>query len=394
MKLLYTAIVLLLTICSCVNKNSDLNRSEKSFDLFQIPVNLNEKNFIKKNISELYSNINGFTLSSEGGEIGNVDKVLIFDNKLFVLDINFAKKLFVYDLLQNGKALYSLGLKGKGPGEFLHFTDFTIDSLNRQLLTIDMLQRKISYFDLEGTFIESRKLKFSPLNIINQNDYIYFIARTFEGDDFGLKVTNRDLIIQKEFLPFKSHPVLSYHNSTFFKINNRLLLNYPNCDTIFQFKGLSINPYFAIKTENNSFYKYAKSIDLSPSGRIATNMKIRRDRSKEFENVILPRNYFEDDKIQLFKFMRNGRPHRLIIDKIHNVCQPVIGRLHNDFFLSTITLFGYDKDYGTYGIITPEGILSAPSDWLEDNKEFISEQLIQSICQAEPNNNPYIIFLK
>lgn len=393
MKSLYIVIIILLCAYSCKNKKTDLDSFQHEFDIYQIPENLNEKNIYKKKLSQLYLNINGFALDSKGGEIGMVDKVVIFDHKLFVLDSDFAKKLFVYDLLQNGKFLFSIGDRGKGPGEFLHFTDFTIDSLNNQILTIDSNQKKISYFDLNGTFVSSSLLKFRPLNIYCQDDYLYFITNTYESNDCGLKITTRDLKIQQEFLPFKKYPLLAFRNSIFFKINNQLLLNYPYCDTIFQIKGLSISPYLAIESKNRSFSLYAKSIDLKPVSRITQHMDILKGKNKEFKNITIPKIYFEDDKVKLFNFSINKDPFSLIVSKKNNNNQPEFGMLYNDFFLSTISFLGYHNDYGTYGIVPPERMLSAQLDWLEDNKNSVSYQLIQSIQQADPNNNPYIIFL-
>ncbi len=62
---------------------------------------------------------------TEDNLIGEIDKVLIFNNYLFVLDRSQAKSVFCFGT--NGKYLFKVGSLGSGPGEYRELVDILID---------------------------------------------------------------------------------------------------------------------------------------------------------------------------------------------------------------------------------------------------------------------------
>lgn len=55
--------------------------------------------------------------------IGNVDKLKVFDDKLFVLSEN---QVFVYDF--SGNFLFKIDESSRGPGEYLKINNISLDS--------------------------------------------------------------------------------------------------------------------------------------------------------------------------------------------------------------------------------------------------------------------------
>ena len=53
---------------------------------------------------------------TESSLIGKIDRVIIADSLIFVLDARIAKKLFVFR--HNGQFVRTIGSQGKGEGEY------------------------------------------------------------------------------------------------------------------------------------------------------------------------------------------------------------------------------------------------------------------------------------
>lgn len=391
--IIWFTILVCLYLHSC--KNYQKNQESEGTNVEIFPFSENDvKNVQWLNLSELYSDISGFPLDFKGGPIGHVSKVLIFEDILFAFDSHYAKKIFAYDLKNKGKFLYSIGNQGKGPGEFVRLADFAIDSLNRQILAADPAQRRLSWFDLDGNFLQSKTLDFSPVRVYCNEEFIYSHKLVDKKSESGVIVLDKMLNSVAEYLPFSKFPTLANFDTGFQKIGNKLLLNYPSCDTIFQFKGSEIFPYMAINTGKYSFYSCVKR----------NNLKHSMDISKFFsgasylpnplyKDVLFPFIYFEDDKLKVFQFDFNQKKYEFIKNKVHNN-PPIIRTLYNDFFQSHILLAGYDKRYGTIGIIISENMRNADVNMAKEKKQLISEELMHCILNSDPNSNPVVVFLK
>lgn len=380
---------LVLIVCSCVNNNKQ-KTSTKKLELFEFPRKFTKNNIEEYKLSDLYSKVTGFTLDSAGGPIGHVSKVMIFEKILFIHDSHYAKKIFAFNLEKEGEFMFSIGTKGKGPEEFLRVSDFSIDSLDRQLIVIDAIQRKISYFDLTGEFKTSKRLKFNPLRIFCGKTYLYFIKQAIKDEDFCVEVTDKKIIHVKEYLQKKNYPSLELYDTGFLKFDNKLLLNYPNCDTIFQIKDKFIEPYLAISTGQSSLSLYLRNNGYNNKD----FWNYAQEKNNLFENIIFPGIYFEDDKLKSFQVRFNRMSFSFLKSKLHNNEPTRIGYIENDIFKSPVSIVGYDKNYGTIGIINSRSLIGANFQIAMKSKQIISDQLMQLIKFPNPSSNPCIIFLK
>lgn len=386
-------ILLVLIVTSCDNEGSKKEMSDNQIELFNFSKDDIDDNYRKLKISDLYKNITGFSLDNAGGPLGNVSKVVIFRNILFVLDSHYAKKIFAYNLEKEGKFLFSIGDRGKGPGEFLKVSDFAIDSISQQLLVIDAGQRRMSYFDLDGNFQNMKKLSFEPMKIFYDKNFLYVTEKAY-NDGFCLKIMDDKLNILKEYLPSKNYPSIANYNSGFLKIENKLLLNYPNCDTIFQIEGSSIIPYLAIDSNKHSFYSNVLKNNFTNKNMFLSYVNYIGGKNNLYDNVLFPATYFEDKKLKIFEFTFNKHLYRFLKRKSKSEEIQILGSIDNDLFGSYISLMGYDNNYGTIGVVNPESMLKADLDLARKNQQYISDQLISVMKNANETINPYIIFLK
>lgn len=100
--------------------------------------------------------------------IGNVDKLKVFDGKLFVLSEN---QVFVYDF--SGNFLFKIDESGRGPGEYLKINNISLDS--NILYIYDNVQYRILLFSAEdGQYLNTH----TTLHSVKEMQFVdnYFFA--------------------------------------------------------------------------------------------------------------------------------------------------------------------------------------------------------------------------
>jgi hypothetical protein len=195
----YLTIGILSLSCS---KNTQPNSGAP---LFNLSNNTEAENAERITYSRFYKNLDGFQLDTTGGLVGWVSKMDIYDNKIFILDTRFAEKLFVFDL-QTGKKLFTIGSRGKGPGESLFISDFAIDEKQKMLLTCDVFLRRLYYYDLNGKLIEEKQLPFSPKYMALFDEKLIFLCN-HNVDNYKLIVTDDKINILAGFFSKTDYPV-------------------------------------------------------------------------------------------------------------------------------------------------------------------------------------------
>lgn len=384
-------IVALVALVACAGNRNKVELSEEVNTLKFDPAMIEDTPLLC-NLSDHYKSISGFSLDKSEAPIGIISKLKIFEDKLFVLDERYAKKIFVFDLTNSGNFLFSIGKKGKGPGEFLNISDFAIDTREKRLIVTDDIQQKVTLFDLNGNLIDVEKLDFKPLKVFRKDEYYYFISMCDINKDCGLKITNTQFNIKKELFPHSNYPVLTNYGNNFIEFEGKTLLSYPCCDTIFQINNLEIKPYLIIESGQHSFKLYSDIKKLNPSNNIHHLMSYRKN--KELKETLIPVRFFEDNKLQLFGFRYNNRFREFVKNKANSQKDIYLGKIYNDFFKSPIKLVGYHPNYGTIGIASAEAIAKADICLMDKNKDNISSVLVKDIKQANIDGNPFVVFLK
>jgi hypothetical protein len=142
--------------------------------------------------SSIFKNVQ--TIILEAGKdclIGSVDELQIFDGCIYILDKHIAKSLFVFDM--EGRFIRKIGSLGRGPGEFIHVDDFTIDTGNRFIFLSDQGNR-VHQYQLNGAYVQSIKVQAEHSNIMLiqfYNDRLYADAVAWDpvrGDYMLLEI--------------------------------------------------------------------------------------------------------------------------------------------------------------------------------------------------------------
>lgn len=85
------------------------------------------------------------------GLIGNVDYVIINDNRIFVLDTYLSKKVFIFN--RKGEFINYAGRVGQGPGEYVMPESIFLDHSDGILGVCDN-NLFVNYYDFDGKFIK------------------------------------------------------------------------------------------------------------------------------------------------------------------------------------------------------------------------------------------------
>lgn len=146
--------------------------------------------------------------------IGHIDKIVFYDNNIYILDKKFSKAIHIFDL--QGGHLKSINRQGKGPEEYVAIKDFCI--LNDSLLLYDDLGSKIMNFNKDGEYNYYFKApfifkEFSPF----KEDELLYITRNSDNS-FSADIANYSLLIGTKdsirYKGFKNSSFLNEFNQT------------------------------------------------------------------------------------------------------------------------------------------------------------------------------------
>ena len=188
--------------------------------------------------------------AKENSYLGNVSKMRVYQNRIYILDQHYARALFIYTI--DGKHITTIGSeKGSGPFDFVSVSNFEIDYINNQLLVMDNFGYKFMIYDLDGNFVKRIGSKIPVTNaVLLPNGYIVHAKSSYEylKGNSCIIITDNDQQIIKEGFEYDDNEKLnlqifdiirsSFDESFTFAPKFR--------DTIYSVSFNSITPKYAI----------------------------------------------------------------------------------------------------------------------------------------------------
>ena len=244
--------------------------------------------------------------------IGKIDKMQCFNNAIYILDTNSAKKIFVFEL--SGKYKFSINNYGRGPGEYSNIIDFSIDENNGHVFVLDF-PYKISEYDEKGVYIKKHQLPNTNKDITrfgyNRNNFYLYTNRLNRNvNPYSILRVDKNMIVNGNYLKFEM-----------------------SCDHVFDFK--------------NIIYSYKGNIEFFDvfEGKI-------------YENI--------NDKMELkYIFDFDGRympiemlcKHSVFMEKYkdYSIMQNIL--VEGDSVLYYLILDEYKYKHGLYNKITRKNVL-------------------------------------
>lgn len=166
--------------------------------------------------------------------LGKIVKITITGDGIYIKDEQNKAGIFKFD--NKGKFISIIGKQGKGPGEHIELTDFSLNKSTNSLYIFDNAQKKIIEYSLDNKFIKDIPVGFGSLNFIYKENLFYYYEMSRSLDE------NYDLIIKD----MKGKTVSSYFKSfpgnicigqnVFLDQPDGLLATFAHNDTIYTLK--------------------------------------------------------------------------------------------------------------------------------------------------------------
>lgn len=280
-------------------------------------------------------------------------------NHIALLDMREGK-VFIFN--KEMKLLLSFGQKGQGPGEFVNPTK--VGFYQNTIYVFDPSAHRVSFFNLDGNFIESTRLFNQYSDIAISDDRKIYACRRIRGDDESMLVDLLDIkgtLISSFGKPFKYENIL-----TGFSNQNKIAI-LPDKKVII---GSLTTADLAIFTPDGTLLKKPDSLKLYKNKSVTENIKRLKSRSQGNSSIGYA-HLFENMKICDTKvfFLSNTRDGYEIIE------------MNSDLALAKTYVFTYPKPIGTLGI-----------DFLPLIKE--NNDIIFHIVELQPDINRVIILTK
>ena len=330
-------------------------------------------------IDEFIDDVHFVQLSSDE-LIGNITKLQIFEDRIYVLDRFSAKKVFIFDM--QGKLLKVIDDQGGGPKEYSQLGDMYINEDTRELIIAD-LRGKYVHYNLNGEWLRST-------SVISESYYDYPMGQdsafNFIGDDYSLVLSKGAEVLKRDFplYPIQRHAAL---HDPFVKTGLGELLYIPSCcDTIYQLnRDLTYRAKYFVKQENSVWkhrdeeLSYQEHTDLIFNG------------CTELGNAI-----FENEKF--FAFTMNERDDNLI-----KVQACFYNKEKKKTFYFDITkpfdrnqvlkkgMFSIGNPICLYGDYFVTSFIPVP---IKENVHLLNKEYLKIMNAGTDDTNPALVFYK
>ncbi|WP_075351702.1 6-bladed beta-propeller [Algoriphagus marinus] len=275
-----------------------------------VVLNLDENQIDAKiKLSDLMTDYRLLSLKNwDGGVVGDIDKILLSDSLVFILDQYTYNSLQIFDLF-TGEQVGQFIPTGEGPGEMKSISEFDLDEANRRILIYDNSLAKVLSFSFEGDFLSEKRLPLRAHSFkIFPGNQLFFssfnngnghLGKTAESDIFLL---DSNFIIRSTFKYPKIDQMLSnYVPRDVIRENGGVVTYFPRFSNELlkvDVANNTISPIFQVNLE-------AKGLSEKDFGDIGPEFISERKEDKKFYGFGL---HFVSPTWMGMKFNRFGGP--------------------------------------------------------------------------------------
>ena len=189
--------------------------------------------------------------------VGNIDQLLVTDDRIIVVDKERAQTVFILDL--NGNPCAEIYRPGRGPQEYNHIDHVTLTPGEKpQLAILDGRGNKVLFYDLEGRFVNSIPIpfRFTGMEYLNKDEILCFTDAYVRHEPFIKKredanrllfFTDNKFQIEASALTNRAKKRKISFTVPFVKWSGEELLVNPNMnDTIYRLDGHDLQPLYYV----------------------------------------------------------------------------------------------------------------------------------------------------
>jgi len=330
--------------------------------------------------------------------VGKISRLLFFNNNIYVQD-EITDRIVVFSM--NGKYMFHINNKGKGPLEYLKISDFTIDEANGNILIYDEQSHKILSYSIDKRkFIRKQKVNFYPIAFAWNSDCLYYYnpyTFNYPRDDkyhYSLIKTSVEMGKEKRYFRIdeKMGNFMSDPNPKgFFYGTNLCMLNRFD-NIIYSLTKDSIYARYKVLFAENGDYQNAL-YDAMKKGTRNT------DRYNRCATDI--QNYCETENLITFNYLKNKKRYSVIFSKDNNkiIFHQSRFAINSPSSLKRnipIICFPSNVKGNLFVSIIPFQIMSLITNDEKFKKSIIenmtNRELVEKLKHLDENSNPIIVF--
>lgn len=336
-------------------------------------------------LSQFVDKINYLKLEAVAGHmVGNIDKLIYYQNRFYALDSRAAKSLFIFS--QEGEFLKEIISRGQGPEEFTIPDDFSIDRFTGTIRILDLSLRKILTYDKDGNFLHEFGIDFRAHSfaIIDTATFAFFTnflsnPGDKESQSYNLLIV-KDNKLSGKYLPFTYRPnQLRFAPQTVFSMDsNEVYFTTTFNDTIFRFSSNKLRPDLLIDFGDRRI----------PEEFLNDTDKPRDQLHKERINYCHLINHFmKTDTHIYFTFSYKQRLHNVFYSKSSQrvLTSALIGNdIDGLLFANPIA----SMENRLIGVLEPLDLL----EQYEKRPDMLTEEAIEIVESIDELSNPILVF--
>ena len=354
-------IIALLTV-SCFQKKENDN------NVFTIYIeSKNILNTIK--LSELISDYKYLPLETTSEcLIGRLDKVEIFENDIFTLDMWNSKS--VYRFSSEGKFLNRIANRGKGPGEYIEPNDISVNTNSAEITILDRNNKQVLIYKPDNIYLRNIKLPVYAYKLAwydnniatysdREEDLVLLDGR---GKQIGAFFNNeyaRKMVMEYPFQSYKEKELLYWANFDY---------------TIYNISGKKVTTHLKFVFDKRMF----KDNDI----------QLLKSDEKNRNNFVRIKYYSENSSHVYMVYFFNNAPYMVIYNKLNLKTTIVDVRgIQND-----IT---FTREPPLIMGVTPDNNFISYFDYYDVSKPEELKKIIGTPADdLNEMSNPILLFLK
>jgi hypothetical protein len=393
--------------CSSEKKEESIQQTGRNDNLITINLDTIQESTILYS-SSLFKSVTPIILeTTDESLIGNIDKIEIYKDLIFVLDNIISKKVLVFDT--TGKFIRKIGNRGQGPGEYTNPTDFTIDTDNEYIYVYDGNARKLNCYNIQdGNFIRSVKTGNDNIKIhyIQYYDGKLYTDATSYGDaekEYMLQEIDIETGKQKAawlenkkynkgYSNYAGDNTFSYTRSPFYNNHSfepKFVAYF--MDTILSINKDEISPFLAINSKK--FINEDKVKLIKERGAGISNELYSMD------VIFNLRDFIELPNIILFDYQYNFSRKTVLFNKENNFSEVFNGIIDDLTFKINLKAhdFGISSNFvwsdtnGVYSVIPPTKVEKF-IELTQENKLNLNEEQKEKLKALSEDFNPIIFY--
>ena len=384
----------------CLSCNAQHQQKELPLDGSYYVIDLDDKKEVSLPLSLYFKNAQTIILeTSKDCLIGDINEFQVFNGYIYVLDAYKAKSLYVFDI--EGKFLRKIGTLGRGPGEYIQITDFTLDTENMFIFVNDWGNR-IHKYQLDGTYVNSINLQAMGASIrsiqyYNSRLYLDVLPWDADNDKYMLvEIDPDDGKIHSRSLPLRYNKGWSegYNKGeSFFKSRLNTPPRYTQLFMSYVISvGETITPYIELKSKHlvtDNDIRNLPPRERSHSERFSRSF---RGRSKIW-NV---NSFVENDDFIIFRYEIEFLSYNTVVFNKKTEIANIAGFLSNDLIFrrdrdGIFGRFHFSDTRGAYQILHPD-LLNKIKMSIRRNEVVSSLDKADLLLKLNEDSNPVIFF--